>query len=104
LINGHLREAAIKVIVGVTTASIISGGVFAFRINDRVTIIEERQDRIREDIYDIKLELREITTAIQDLPRGEGGLSGAERSRLNRMEEDIACIRGMLSGQRTCPP
>ena len=95
--NGNVKEYAMKTLVGVATASLIAGGGFAFKINNRVTVMETRLENIAYDIQEIKLD-------IKDLPRGDGGLSENERRRMAQIEDDIACIRGLLSGETRCPP
>jgi hypothetical protein len=97
ILNGNLREYAMKVLIGVMTASVIAGGGFGFRINNRVTVMETRMETIQNDIREIKLD-------IKDLPRGEGGLSENERRSWRQMQSDIECIRAHLAGEGVCSP
>ena len=104
ILNGNLRDYALKVAVGVSITAAGGGWAFLARIDNRVTEVEATNRVTATEIRGIANDIQEIKQDIRDIPRGEGGMTANERARMARMEQDITCIRGLLSGARTCPP
>lgn len=104
MLNGQFREWALKVAVGVSVTAAGGGWAFLARIDSRVTELEATNRVTLSQVEEIGDDLAEIKQDIRDIPRGEGGMTQNERERLRQMEEDLTCIRGLLSGQRACPP
>lgn len=103
VVQDYLMKWLVGVGISMTTAATIGGFNYVRNVSQDVQSQEQAIIRIEGKLDGVIKQVERVDEELGDIPRGNG-LSPNQRERMDQMEEDIGCIRGHLSGQRTCPP